>query len=86
MKIINFIFALLISTSLFGARGEVVIESDDDYIIETDNGYTVHAEWWGGSPLSEGDDVIGDLTSYGFKDVYNKSTGSTTRIYVEDYN
>lgn len=54
------------------------------YVVETNLGYTI-LEWYGGNDPSEGDVLVGDIDSYGFKDLYNTTKDVSTRVYVEDY-
>ena len=42
-------------------------------------------EWYGGSDPDEGDIIVGDFESYGFKDIYNLTADSELRVWVEDY-
>lgn len=53
-------------------------------IIETTSGWYITAKWYGGYPLYEGYNVTGNLTSYGFKDVFS-SSGNETKLYIKDY-
>jgi hypothetical protein len=55
----------------------------DWYAIRTSIGYTV-AEWYGGS-ASRGDLVVGELHSYGLKDVYNITRDHTLRVWIDDF-
>jgi len=80
---LNLIFAFF-STSLSAAKGEVMIEKGDYFVVDTDNGYTVMERRSGGL-INEGDKIVGNLNSYGFKDVYNLSNGNESRVYIEDY-
>ena len=56
----------------------------DYYVAETNMGYVI-IEWYGGTDPSEGDVLVGDLESYGFKDVYDLTKESSTRVYIDDY-
>lgn len=56
----------------------------DYYIVDADMGYAV-LEWYGGNDPSEGDTLVGDFESYGMKNIYNVSTDSETKVWVEDY-
>ena len=69
---------------LMAAKGEVIHEKGDYYVVDTGCSCSV-VEWYGGSIPSEGDKIVGNLDSYGFKDVYNISSGQEIRVYVEDY-
>jgi len=80
-----FIVSMVFSTPiLLAEKGEVIFEKGDHYVIDTRTGYAV-AEWYGGGIPSEGNQVIGNLSSYGFKDIYNTSTEMEIRMYIEDY-
>lgn len=61
--------------------GEYKCKKRDYIVIETNLGY-VYAQQYGGS-FSRGDEVIGDLNSYGFKDVLIQS--SNGRLWIDDY-
>lgn len=65
--------------------GEVIWDGGgcDYYIIETSR-YYVLAERYSGR-LEEGDKVSGDLHSYSFHELRNKSRDSEVRVYVENY-
>ncbi|WP_068466721.1 hypothetical protein [Candidatus Protochlamydia phocaeensis] len=75
---------ILIPSLLMAAKGEVILEKGDYYVIDTGRGCSV-VEWYGGNNPSEGDTIVGDIESYGFKDVYNLSSRDESRFYVEDY-
>lgn len=53
-------------------------------IVETSMGYVL-AEWFGGSVPYEGDTLIGELESYGMKEIYILNRKSDTRLWIEDY-
>lgn len=67
--------------------GVVVLEdtpSCDHFIVETSQGYSL-LEWFGGVvTIWEGDKVLGEIHSYGFKDIYIGGRGKM-RVWVEDY-
>jgi hypothetical protein len=89
MKKIGIIFTILfmsVSTYAETVRGVVVVgeykcKKRDYIIIETNMGF-VYAQQFGGS-FSRGDEVVGDLNSFGFKDVDVQS--SSGRIWIDDY-
>jgi hypothetical protein len=54
------------------------------YIVETSLGYAI-LEWFGGNDPSEGDVLIGEIHSFGFKNLYNITRRSKTRVWIEDY-
>ncbi len=60
----------------------VVYEDGDCIVIETNLGLVL-AEWYGGS-AHQGQQVVGDLHSYGLKEIYTPS-GSALRVYIDDF-
>ena len=42
-------------------------------------------EWYGGHDPERGETIIGDVGSYGFKDVYYLEKKKEGRLYVDDY-
>lgn len=65
----------------------VVVYSDGYcpyYVLETYNGYTIVRSVNGPLPY-EGDEIYGNLSSRGYKDVYNYSDNSIIRGEVTDY-
>lgn len=81
-KAVISLFLATAGSGLFADKGTVVMEHNDYYIIDGDRGYSVVERYAG--PLFEMDDILGDLNSYGFKDLYNLSRSSETRVYIED--
>lgn len=64
--------------------GQIVYEgSNDYYIIEDNYGYVI-AESYSGWP-SEGDQVYGNLNSFGFKWVVNTRAEKEYKFWIEDY-
>ncbi|HCH70375.1 MAG TPA: hypothetical protein DE042_07885, partial [Colwellia sp.] len=66
--------------------GEVVKEDvcgTGNTIIETDSGWFVAAEHYSGVYLTEGDQVCGNLTTYGFEDICRDD--DCGNFYIEDY-
>lgn len=59
--------------------------SCDYIIIETRGWYVVAEKRMGSYFLDSGDRVRGDLTSYGFKDVYALSKDDEVRLYIDNY-
>ena len=83
------IFTLLLfsATSAWSAEGVVVLNKSDcssRYVVETTMGYAI-LEWYGGNDPLEGSRMVGDFESYGMKTIYNASSGSEARVWVEDY-
>ena len=58
--------------------------SSDKIIIETSMGYTC-AEVYSGYSVDEGHIIIGELESYGFKDVYDSTNDNAMRIWIDEY-
>jgi hypothetical protein len=84
-KVLSIILLInLCVASVYADKGEVVRVRDDYFIIEVGCSYTV-AECWSTLTPSKGDKLVGDLKSFGFKDIYNKTRDSEIHIYIEDY-
>jgi hypothetical protein len=65
----------------------VVVYSDGYcpyYVVETYNGYTIIRATGGYTPI-EGDEIYGDLSRRGYKDLYNYSNDAIIRGEVTDY-
>ncbi len=65
----------------------VVVYSDGYcpyYVIETYNGYTIVRASSGPTPY-EGDEIYGNLSSRGYKDLYNYTDNSIIRGEITDY-
>ena len=79
---------LLASTGMsWSAEGVVVLNKSgcsSRYVVETTMGYAI-LEWYGGNDPVEGSKMVGDFESYGMKTIYNASSGSEARVWVEDY-
>ncbi len=77
---------IMASKSTLADKGVVVAYPSgcDYYIVETNMGYAL-LEWFGGNDPSEGDTLVGEIDSYGMKDIYNITADSETRVWVEDY-
>jgi hypothetical protein len=85
----NWVFGgILLATSSSALPDVGTVIHDDvcgyNVIIETNSGWYVAAEWYGGKTLYEGDRVYGEMTTYGFQD-WNDSGGNESRYYIEDY-
>ena len=67
-------------------RGEVVYSDSfcPYYVVETYNGYTIVRSTNGFTPY-EGSIIYGNLSSRGYKDLYNRSDGTIIRGEVTDY-
>jgi len=57
----------------------------DYFLADGDSGGIYLLEWYGGYDPSVGDSILGDLKTYGFKDVIYPETGNSGRLYVDDY-
>jgi hypothetical protein len=57
----------------------------DYFLADGDAGGIYLLEWYGGYDPSKGDSIVGVLNGYGFKDVFYPESGSSGRIYVDDY-
>ena len=70
----------------FADNAEVVSfpSSCDYFIVNGNRGYHL-LKWYGGYEPSEGDIILGDINSNGFKDVYFPLKERESRVYVEDY-
>lgn len=65
----------------------VVVYSDGYcpfYVIETYNGYTIVRSTGGYMPY-EGDEIYGDISRYGYRDLYNYTENSIIRGEVVEY-
>lgn len=56
----------------------------DYMILQDDQGYIL-AEWMGGKTPEEGDNIIGNMRSYGIREMYNGTRESCCSFYVDDY-
>lgn len=64
--------------------GEVVYQgSHDYYVVETAKGFTVCELYYG--RLSVGDRLYGELNSYSFKYIFNKSSNSEVKVWIDDF-
>ena len=89
MKITKILGPLLLLAPLVAAAetGTVVKDnvcSSDNIIIETDSGWYVAAEWYGGPVLFEGLRVYGNMLTYGMVDQCD-SSGNCGPYWIEDY-
>jgi len=48
------------------------------FLLKISSDYVI-LEWYGGSEFEAGDILIGNIDSYGFKNIYNNSQGSKLR-------
>lgn len=72
----------------YAGQGQATVvfrKSGCDYmILENNRGYIV-AEWMGGNDPDQGDNIGGNLNSYGTKEFYNLSRNSKTKLWIDDY-
>lgn len=57
----------------------------DYFLADGDSGGIYLLEWYGGHDPSQGESIVGDISGYGFKDVFYPDSGSSGRVYVDDY-
>lgn len=57
----------------------------DYFLADGDSGGIYLLEWYGGHDPRQGESIVGEIKSYGFKDVFYPDSGSTGRLYVDDY-
>jgi hypothetical protein len=90
--IINFFFVGLLITSFISKTNSTIVKGDviwegkgcDFYIIETNQWYVL-VELYNGT-LYEGDKVYGELHSFNFKNLTNKSRGNRqVKVWIENY-
>jgi len=65
----------------------IVIDTYDDcdyFVAGNTNGFVV-LEWYGGIMPEEMDKLVGQINSYGFKNIYNTTKRRNLRVWVEDY-
>lgn len=55
------------------------------YVIEDPYGDYTLIEWYGGITPDNGEIMIGELHSYGFKDLYNISRDNSMHVYIDDW-
>jgi len=82
---------ILVPLSSVNAYGEIKgtslgeFSSCDYYLIEDSSGSYSLVEWYGGSTPYSGNTVVGELHSYGFKDLYNISRDNSTHVWIDDW-
>jgi hypothetical protein len=55
------------------------------FLADGDVGGFYLLEWYGGHDPIEGESIVGQIRSYGFKDVFYPDSSSSGRVYVDDY-
>jgi hypothetical protein len=89
-------FAVLFVLATFSAAGGLRSQDLDDavvvlrirgcdYFLADGSKGLFLLEWYGGYDPVKGDELIGNLASYGMKDVYYTNKKQRGRLYVEDY-
>ena len=66
-------------------RGVVIYTDGDLIVIATKSGYTVGEYYGGHYALREGDVVVGELHSYGTKDIYCPATDRQARVWIDNF-
>lgn len=66
-------------------NGVVVYVDSKLIVVATKAGCTVGELYGGYYSLRENDLVVGELESYGFKDVYCPATGKEARIWIDNF-
>ncbi len=86
MKLLLSTIFLLISFSLLASKGKVkYYKSGCDWIIvETELGFAL-LEWYGGNIPNEGDILVGKFEEYGMKEIYNLTTDSELKVWVDEF-
>ena len=79
------LLALAPATAFADKAIVVAYPSGCDYFIADGNRGLYLLEWYGGYDPSEDDLIVGDIGSYGFKDVYYPKQDREGRVWVEDY-
>lgn len=93
VKRIFFILVLLLifPVGRVGAYGSIKgtslgeFGSCDYYLVEDSYGDYTLVEWYGGITPYSGDTLVGELHSYGFKDLYDINRDSSTHVWIDDY-
>lgn len=90
LLIISAIICLSITSNGFTStydtiKGAVVYDGSSNYHIVSTDKYYVIVEWYSGPDFSKGDNIIGELHSYGFKMVKINGKSNETKVYIENY-
>ncbi len=88
MKKIVCSFLLLLSSTLLFAEADkgvvcLKVRGCDYMIVCTNNYYAVVEDYY--DNCEEGDVLIADFKSYGFRDAYNLTRSKSVRVYIEDW-
>jgi hypothetical protein len=70
-----------------GTSGVVVLKKSgcDYFVVASGSGDYAVFEWYGGYEAEQGDQVMGNWSTFGFKDILVGSTGRAEHVWVEDY-
>lgn len=81
-----FVALLLAASPAFAAKGEVTkrVSGCDYFLVETNKGFAL-LESYGGNDPDEGDKLVGNFESYGFKRIRNDTADRELKAWVEDY-
>jgi hypothetical protein len=55
------------------------------FLADGDSGGVYLLEWYGGYDPAVGDSLVGDIRSYGFKEVFYPEKNAQGKVYVDDY-
>lgn len=83
-KIISVILFLCIT--IFAEKGIVRYTPSgcDWFVVETNTGMVL-LEWYGGNEPDVGDAIVGNLSGYGMRDLYNVNTEKEIKAWLDDY-
>lgn len=89
MKIRLFAFFALITfvpLTASAASGIVThtIDGCDYFVVEADAGFSL-LEMYGGPDPERGDEIVGDIESYGVHKIYNKTNDTELSVWVEEF-
>ncbi len=85
-KAVMVMMLLALTVDAWADKGVIVFyKSGCDYFIADGQRGLYLLEWYGGYDPSEGDIIVGEINSYGFKDIYYPRQDREGRVYVDDY-
>lgn len=84
------LFALAVglwATASRASNGRVIAapEGCSDYFVVEEAAGLVVMEWYGGHVPAEGEQIVGDYDSYGFKDVYDVTADQSIHVWIDDF-
>lgn len=86
--LLSLLFTLLFSCQAFAypVNGVIALYDDsrDIIVVETTLGYSV-MEMVSLRMISQDDQVVGELHSLGYHDMYDKTTGQNVRVCIDDF-